>query len=165
MRALTIQGVSRAAAALIPQTWHREDPHVAGAALAGVGALFAGLGLSVILLTVRRRLRWVRATGRIVGVEASRVGDLPRVEFVDDQGIRRHFTSRFAYNDEAGLRAGTTVDVVVNPKDPTEGMIASGRLAGLRVALFVGGLFLVIGLLVAGIGVLLLNLAPEPRGW
>jgi hypothetical protein len=151
--------------AALPQQWHRADPHIVGAPLAVFGALFVGIGLFVILATVRRRLRWVRASGRIVGVEASSVGDLPRVEFVDDLGIRRHFTSRYAHNRQADLREGTAVDVLVNPKDPSEGMIASGQLAGMRVSVVVGGIFGLVGGFFLTIGIVLLNVTPQPQGW
>ena len=144
---------------------HEADPHLVGGCLLAFGLLFAALGLFIVTRTVVQRLRWVPVSGRIVGLEASRVGDLPRVEYVDGEGVRRHFTSRFASNNDAALHVGTDVDLLVNPQDPTEGMISSGRLAGQRVALVVGGLFVVIGLFFAGLGLVFLNVAPEPQGW
>jgi len=145
---------------------HGADPHTAGLACVAFGVCFGALGLLGIGVTFVRRLRWVPATGRVVGVVDGKAGPLPRVEYVDPAGVHRHFTSGFSINDEALLLEGTTVAVLVNPKDPGEGMINSGRLAGLRIGLMVCGAFALVGLLLALVGALVLRSGGVPAtGW
>lgn len=144
---------------------HQADPHTFALGFLAFGVFFGGFGLLGIGVSLARRLRWVPATGRVVGVVDGRVGPLPRVEYVDPAGIRRHFTSGFSMNDEALLQMGATVAVLVNPKDPSDGMINSGRLAGLRITLMVCGAFALFGVVIAVVGVVLRSSGGPAAGW
>jgi hypothetical protein len=115
-----------------------------------VGVFFMGTGVGMLQRSRRRRRTWTRRTGLVVGSRLFNGQIESQVTFSDDSGpvtFWNRFTTSFTTDP-----VGRTVDVLVNPDDRSDAVVANGPAAPSIVA----GVFVAFGLVAVLAGAWLL---------
>ena len=115
-----------------------------------VGLLFVWVGLRTFNESRRRRRTWTRRTGLVVGSRLSDGQIQAQVTFSDETGpvtFWNRYTTSFATDE-----VGQSVEVLVNPDDRSDAVVANGP-AGPG---FVAGAFAGFGVFAIGSGVIML---------
>jgi len=118
------------------------------------GLLFAGLGGKTLADTRRQRETWQRARGVVVGsrsadTDTSQVYLQVSYEYL---GTRRTFWNRYS-STPLGQTSGREVDILVNPEDPQEAVVARGAASGGVIAV----VFVLFGVVALTVGLVLLT--------
>jgi len=111
-----------------------------------LGLFFIGSGVSTLHRSRHRRQTWTRRTGLVVGSRLSDGQIQAQVTFSDDEGpvtCWNRYTSSFATDP-----VGRTVDVLVNPDDRSDAVMADGPATPALVA----AAFVVFGLIAVLVG-------------
>jgi hypothetical protein len=106
-----------------------------------LGVVFVGFGVSTLRRARRRRQTWTRRVGLVVGSRLSDGQIQAKVSFSDDEGpvtFWNRYTSSFSTDP-----VGRSVEVLVNPNNRSDAVVANGPAAPTVVA----GAFIAFGLL------------------
>ena len=119
-------------------------------ALLAVGLVFTVLGLRTLIVGRRRREQWQRVPGRVVG---SRLDDGHLRSQVAFRHAGRDFVFWNRYSTTmTGDPIGRQVEVLVNPADPSDAVVAGGS-AGSGAT---GAALLTFGVMACGVGLVVL---------